>query len=212
MTKGKMLKKSLRYALYVIFRPFDGFWDLKHEKRGSLSAAFVLFGAWLFIEALSYRYTGVVVYIVNWEYFNVWRSIFMTAVPFLLWCAANWCLTTLMDGKGTLKDIFIASSYALTPYVIINPILIILSNILTTDELPFYSFLYYVSAVWFFFLMLAAMMQTHEYSFGKAVFSSFLTLVGIGIMIFLFFILFSLLSDSVAYFVALYKEVVFRFY
>ena len=31
--------ESVRYAKHVIFRPFDGFWDLVHESRGSLAAA-----------------------------------------------------------------------------------------------------------------------------------------------------------------------------
>ena len=31
--------ESLRYSLYVLTHPFDGFWDLTHEKRGSLAAA-----------------------------------------------------------------------------------------------------------------------------------------------------------------------------
>ena len=31
--------QSLKYAFYVITHPFDGFWDLIHEKRGSLAAA-----------------------------------------------------------------------------------------------------------------------------------------------------------------------------
>ena len=30
---------SLRYALHCCVRPFDGFWDLTHEKRGSVGAA-----------------------------------------------------------------------------------------------------------------------------------------------------------------------------
>jgi hypothetical protein len=193
-------------------RPFDGFWDLKHEKKGSLGAALVILGLWLLIEALSYRYMGFVVYHINWEYFNVWRSLLTMVVPFLLWCASNWCLTTLMDGKGSFKDILIASCYALMPFVLINPFLIILSNVLLVDEFAFWAFFSGLSMVWFVFLMLAAMMETHEYSFSKAVFSSFLTLLGMGVIIFLFFIFFSLISDAVAYFIALYKEVIFRFY
>jgi hypothetical protein len=206
------LKNSLKYALHVIVRPFDGFWDLKHEKRGSLPAALIILGLWLLIEALSYRFTGVVIRIVNWEYFNIWRSLFTMVVPLLLWCAANWCLTTLMDGKGTFKDIFIASCYALTPFVLINPLLIVLSNVLTVNEAALWMFFSTLSTIWFIFLILAAMMETHDYSFLKAIFSSFLTLVGMGIIIFLFFILFGLISDSIAYFISLYKEIAFRFY
>ena len=31
--------QKLKYALHVIVRPGDGFWDLKHEKRGDLWSA-----------------------------------------------------------------------------------------------------------------------------------------------------------------------------
>ena len=30
---------SLKYATYTMFHPFDGFWDLTHERRGSMAAA-----------------------------------------------------------------------------------------------------------------------------------------------------------------------------
>ena len=33
--KWQHLLSSLRYSLYVIFHPFDGFWDLSREKRGT---------------------------------------------------------------------------------------------------------------------------------------------------------------------------------
>lgn len=42
--------------------------------------------------------------------------VFMSvALPVALWVLANWCLTTLFDGEGTLKDVYIATCYALTP-------------------------------------------------------------------------------------------------
>lgn len=204
--------KSLRYGLYVIFRPFDGFWDLKNEKRGSLSAAFVIFAAWVIIEALSYPFSGFLVMNVHWEYFNMWLALLNMIIPLLLWCISNWCFTSLMDGKGSFKDIFIASCYALTPYVIINPILIIISNVLAINEIALHSLLSVIATIWFVFLLVVAMMQTHDYSTGKTILSSLLTVAGMGVIIFLFFIFFSLVSDAVAYFIALYKEIVFRFY
>jgi len=206
------LKEPLRYVFHVIVRPFDGFWDLKHEKRGSLAAAAVILAIVMFTVVLRYPLSGFAVMIVNWEYFNIFRVLLNSLIPFMLWCASNWCLTTLMDGKGSFKDIFIASSYALAPYALINIPLIAVSNVITGNEYVFYAFFYYLAEIWCVGLMLAAMMMTHEYSFGKAIFSSLLTLVGIGIMVFLFMIFFSLISDSAAYFIALYKEISFRFY
>ena len=55
----KMLK-TFKYAGYVIFHPFDGFWDLKNEKRGSLTAALVFLAMTVITFVLKQRYTGFV--------------------------------------------------------------------------------------------------------------------------------------------------------
>ena len=47
--KFRHLGKTLRYSLYVIFHPFDGFWDLIHERRGSIGAATAIFIMFQFI-------------------------------------------------------------------------------------------------------------------------------------------------------------------
>ena len=43
---------SVRYARHVIFRPFDGFWDLVHENRGTMGAAHTFL--FLFLAILSF--------------------------------------------------------------------------------------------------------------------------------------------------------------
>jgi hypothetical protein len=64
--------------------------------------------------------------------------------------------------------------------------------------------------MWPALLILAAMMMIHNYSASKAIFSSLLSIVGMGIMVFVFLIFFSLVSDGIAYFISLYKEISFR--
>ena len=44
--------QSLKYALYVITHPFDGFWDLIHEKKGSIAAANTFLALFLIIRVL----------------------------------------------------------------------------------------------------------------------------------------------------------------
>ena len=60
---------------------------------------------------------------VNWDNVNLILEIATFLVPFIVYVVANWCLTTLFDGKGTLKDIWMGTAYAMTPYVIIQLIL-----------------------------------------------------------------------------------------
>lgn len=208
---GKLLK-SLRYALYVITHPFDGFWDLTHEKRGSMAAAHVLV-ALTFITRLFYkRFTSFMFEKVYWEQFNIWREVISILALVIIYCAANWCLTTLFDGKGRFSDIYIGTAYALTPYILITNIVTILSNYVTVEEGTFITYFSSLAMIWSGLLILVSIMQIHDYSLGKALLAIIFTVAGMMIIVFLIMLFFSLISDGIAYFVSIYKEIMFRLY
>lgn len=206
------LGKSLRYSLYVITHPFDGFWDLTHEKRGSLGAANILLIAFFMTNLWSMRYTSFMFMDVLWEKVNIWQQILGILAPILIYCAANWCLTTLFDGKGRFKDIYIGMAYALTPYILVKNIVTIISNFVTAEEGAFITYVDYIAIIWCGFLILASVMQIHDYGFGKAVFAILASVLGMMVIVFLLLLFFTLISDAVAYFVSIYKEIMFRIY
>lgn len=201
---------TLRYALHVATHPLDGFWDLTHEKRGSIGAANIIVASAVLVEVLRLTLTDFQFVKINMEYFNAIIVMLRILLPVFLWTVANWSLTTLMDGKGRMKDIYMAVAYALTPYVIINAGLIILSRLITFEEGSVYWVLAGFAALWTGILILAGMMMIHDYSLAKTIASSFLTIIGMGIMVFIFVVFFSLISDAAAYFISLYKEILFR--
>jgi len=202
--------KTLKYSLYVCTHPLDGFWDLTHEKRGSIAAANVIIALAVVVEVLRLTLSNFQFVSINMEYFNSVIVALRILLPVGLWTVANWSLTTLMDGKGRMFEIYMSVCYALTPYVIINAVMIVLSQIITFEEGAVYWVLAGFAAIWTGILILAAMMMVHDYSLAKTIGSSLLTIVGMGIMVFIFVIFFSLVSDAIAYFVSLYKEILFR--
>jgi hypothetical protein len=204
------LAKTLKYALYVAVHPIDGFWDLVHEKRGSIAAAHVIVVTAILVEVLRYTLTSFQFMTVNMAYFNSAIVFMRILLPLLLWTVANWALTTLMDGKGKMSHVYMAVSYALTPSVIINAVMILLSRLITYDEGAIYWVLAGFAVLWTGILVIAGMMMIHDYTLSKTILSSLLTIVGMGVMVFIFVVFFSLVSDAIAYFVSLYKEVLFR--
>jgi len=204
------LGKTLKYSLYVSTHPLDGFWDLTHEKRGSIAAANIIIFAMVITEIMRLTLTNFQFMTINMEYFNAIIVVMRVLLPVGLWTVANWSLTTLMDGKGKVHEIYMALCYALTPYVLINIALIVLSQFITFEEGSVYWVLGGFSILWTGLLILSAMMMVHDYSLVKTVLSSLLTIVGMGVMVFIFVIFFSLISDAFAYFVSLYKEILFR--
>jgi hypothetical protein len=204
------LGKTLKYSLYVITHPLDGFWDLTHEGRGSVGAANIIVALAVIVETLRLTLTNFQFVSINMEYFNSIIVMMRILLPVFLWTVANWSLTTLMDGKGRMFEIYMGLAYALTPYVIINAIMIVLSQFITFEEGAIYWVLGGFAVLWTGILILAAMMMIHDYSLVKTILSSLLTIVGMGVMVFIFVIFFSLISDAIAYFVSLYKEILFR--
>jgi hypothetical protein len=204
------LGKTLRFAFYIPTHPFDGFWDLTHEHRGSIAAANIIVIVCLIEEVLRETLTNFQFLDINMQNFNAILVIARVLLPLGLWAVANWSMTTLMDGKGKLPEIYMATSYALVPYIIIHFITLILCKFITAEEGSFYNLLNVVAIIWSALLILAAMMQIHAYSPAKTILSSLLTIVAIGVIVFIFLMFFTLISDAIAYFISLYKEVVFR--
>jgi len=210
--KVRHVLQTLKYSLYVITHPLDGFWDLTHEKRGSVAAANIIIALAILTNIWRLRFTSFQFIRVYWEHVNVFEQILGMLLPIIIGCIANWSLSTLFDGKGTFKDIYMACGYALTPYVLIQLPMIFISNIIAYDEGAFYTYIIGFSAIWCGMLFMSAMMMVHDFSLGKALLVMAATLVGVMVIVFLLLLLFSLISDAVAYFVSLYKEIVFRLY
>ncbi len=204
--------ESLRYALYVLTHPFDGFWDLVHEKRGSMAAAHTLLILTFVTNLWSMRFTNFMFNDVRWERVNIWQQVLGLLAPLLIYCVANWCLTTLFDGKGRLKDIYMGMCYSLTPYILImNPVTII-SNFVTDEEGAFLAYFNVLAIAWAAIWILISVMQIHDYSLMKAILAIAFSAVGMMIIVFLIMLFFSLVSDAVAFFISIGKEILFRIY
>jgi hypothetical protein len=193
-----------------MFHPADGFWDLIHAKRGSYAAANFIVILTLLTQIWKLRFTSFVVMNVNWEEVNVFERFATILIPLAVFCICNWALTTLFDGKGHLGDIYMGTGYALAPYPLIQIPIIIISNFVTRDEVAFYNIFDSISILWCAMLLFMAMMMIHQYGFFKTLLFTIFTVVGMLIFIFIILLFFSMISQGVAYFVSLGREVIFR--
>jgi len=196
--------------LYVIFHPADGFWDLIHAKRGSYAAANFIVIVTLLTHIWKLQFTNFIILNVNWNRVNILMEIASILLPLAIFCICNWGVTTLFDGKGHLGDIYMGTAYAMTPYPLIQIPLIILSNVVTREEASFYWVFNNLSFIWMGILLFMAMMMIHAYGFGKTLIFTIFTAFGMLVFIFIMLLFFSMISQGIAYFVSLGREVVFR--
>lgn len=204
--------REFHYSNYVMFHPFDGFWDIKREKRGSFRAANLLLVLFILMYALRAQYTAYMFSGKLSSEINVVKDVIQILIPIFLWIVSNWCFTTLMEGEGTMKDIYIATMYALKPYIITAIPLLLLSHCLSTDEAFIYTSLSTIVTIWMLALMFFGMMITHDYSLSKGILTAILSIVGILLIIFLALVFANVIQDIYQLVSDMIKEVSYRTY
>ena len=137
-------------------------------------------------------------------------NITAVVVPLLLWVIANWCLTTLFEGEGSMKDIFISTCYSLTPLPILMIPAVLLSNFLTADEAGILSLLYGIAFVWVGLLLVLGTMITHDYTLGKNVLMCIATILGMAAIMFIAILFSTLMTQIVGFISNIAVELSFR--
>jgi tetratricopeptide (TPR) repeat protein len=211
-TDGRARKtywQELLYGFYVIFHPFDGFYDLKHEHRGSIRASITFIA--LTILTFFYQSIGQG-YVLNprGTYSTIFAQTLSILVPLFLFVLANWCLTTLFEGEGSFKDIFIASSYSLLPLIILILPATIASNWVTSTEAEIVTFIGTLAFIWVGILLFFGTMVTHDYSMFKNVITIAGTIVAMACIVFIVLLFSMLLSKLVSLVTNIVTEIQYR--
>jgi len=211
MTSGKQktFVEELAYGFHVIVHPFDGFWDLKHEKRGSVRASIVF----IVLTVITFFYQSVGQgYLLNpqGEYATIWMQIIGVLVPLMLFVVANWCLTTLFEGEGSFKDIFIACSYSLLPLPLLIVPATILSNVCTNSEINIIGFISTLAFIWLGILIFFGTQVTHDYTMGKNVITVLGTAVAMVFIIFLVMLFSTLVGKMISLVTNIITELRYR--
>ena len=209
MKEKRSLKEQWLYGFHVMFHPFDGFWDIKHEKRASVKGAtFILI---LTIAAYIYSLVGKA-YLIDPhpKDMNVFMSIASVLLPILLWVVANWCLTTLFDGEGSMKDIYVSTCYALFPLPAFLVLTTLLSNIVTLNEASLLTLAMGVAYFWVGYLLFFGMMVIHDFTLFKNIAMVLFTVVGMAFIMFIGVLFSSLVGKIISFIAGIVSELSYR--
>ncbi len=207
--KKRTFGQEIAYGFHVILHPFDGFWDLKHEKRGSVRGA--IFFILLAIGTFYYQAIGQGYLLDPFASLaSVWAQIFGVLVPLFLFVLANWCLTTLFEGEGSFKDIFVACGYSLLPIPLLVIPTTIYSNFCITTETDIIGFISTFAFIWLGLLVFFGTMVTHDYSMGKNVITVLGTIVGMVFIMFLAVLFTTLVGKIVGLITNIVDEIQYR--
>lgn len=200
-------KDAMLYGFYVIRHPFNGHWGLKAEKRGTLGGATF----WLALSGVSAIFAEFCSsYVQKPQNPSIVNALANTVFTLLLLIVANMCFTTLMDGKGTFKDVFIAVSYATVPYAICTIPFTLIGYVLIDQELSILAICTSAVLMWVILLVFCGLMSVHDYSFGKNIVVCGLSVLGIAFILFILIIFISLGSKVASLIASIISEISYR--
>jgi hypothetical protein len=202
------LLAELRFIFYFLRHPIDAFSDMHYENKGSYLSAFIillLVYASLLIQQMvtSFSFhavTYVDIYSTFTQFFTVW----------IAWILSNYLVSSIYQGEGKFRDIFIGSSYVFLPFVVVGIPMAFLSNVMTLSEGSIYNYISRGMIVWVAALIFWKIQNVHNYTVGKAfmnIFLSLCTMLAFGVAI---FVTFGLTSDLFSLFHQMYQELSLR--
>ena len=203
-------KDKLKYWGYSLVHPFDGFFEIRFRNHGSAFLATLLLIAYAVLNCLKFQYTGFPMNMNNIEEMDA-LSLFISVVSVVaLFTVSNWTVTTLFNGKGKMKDIFIVVCYSLTVPIIGDAIVTLASNFVTLDEVMILTSVQMLCYAYFAFLVIAGLTTIHEYGFGGSIMSIVMSIVAAAIILFIGILVFTMLERMVSFFSSVAEELMRR--
>ena len=203
-------KRHVKCMFGIIGSPIEAFDEMRHEGMGSFALATLMYLLFFASVVASRQWTGYLFNMARVEALNIFTMMALSLGLIFLFIVANMAVCTLLDGEGSLSDVYVTTAYALLPFIMFTPPIILLSNLMSLSEGSYFALLTTVRFGWSFLLLFTGNMSAHQFTFKKTVFVGFLSAIGMFILLFLLFLAFALTTQFYEFIRTLYNEIIFR--
>jgi len=177
--KARMLPvwKDILYALKTPKRPMDSYYEIRKYRQGSVVSAAVIYMLF-FIDFMAFKTVKGFIYqttkVENMDIGSIVLGFFALLGLFII---CNYLVTSINDGDGTFKQIFMIPAYGMMPAMIALLIVTCVSYALTYNESFLLTLVLLIGIVWSVITIFIGLQTVHDYTFGETVKSIILTVV-----------------------------------
>ncbi|MDE7353695.1 MAG: YIP1 family protein [Acetatifactor sp.] len=169
--------KDILYALKTPRHPMDCYYEIRRYRQGSVAAAAVIY-ALFFIDFMAYKTVkGFIYQTVKVENMDIGSIVLGFFVLLGLFIICNYLVTSINDGDGTFRQIFMIPAYGLMPVMIALLAVTCVSYVLTYNESFLLTLALLIGVVWSIVTIFIGLQTVHDYTFGETVKSIILTVV-----------------------------------
>lgn len=208
-TKKRVLS-NLGYAGYYMRHPLDGSYGIAREGRASWAAPSILLVVFAAEYIINKYLCGFLQKTIREGRYEIFSDIGIIVVVVAALTACNYLVCTINEGEGTVKKIYTYFCYSLMPYIVLTPVIFVLSHVLTDNEQFLITMVKIVIVAWVAVLGVLGIKEVNNYTPGETFKIICLTVFTILIMALLIFIVYVLWAQVFEFISALIGEVVYR--
>lgn len=193
--------KDLIYALKTPRHPIDYYYEIRKYRQGSVLAATVIYGLF-FLDFMAFKtLKGFIYQTMKVEDMDIGSIVLGFFVLLGLFIICNYLVTSINDGDGTFKQIYMIPAYGLMPAMISLLVVTVVSYVLTYNEAFLLTIVLIIGITWSVITIFIGLQTVHDYTFGETVKSILLTVVFM-IIVAVIGIIISIMWDSLYSFLA----------
>ncbi|WP_349408498.1 YIP1 family protein [Pseudalkalibacillus sp. SCS-8] len=208
--KGIQIVTELFHTFRMLRHPVDGYYELKKNQRASVFSATLLLMILFVVHLFTILETNVLFSNVDSKNVNIMTELYKIYIPLFAWVICNYLISTINDGIGTFKSVYVGTVYALSPYLIFSIPLTIMSKGLTNMEFVIYDFSKKAIILWSGFLLFMMVKEIHGYEIGQTMKNMALSAAGMVMLGIISFILFGLSNQVIDFVYSIFQEVKLR--
>lgn len=208
---GRVVDEVIRFPLYMMGKPFKAFSDIKYEGKGSVPACIFFMVMLMLLSVMKQSYTGAVFVEVDPRYMNIWMVMAGVLMQTVLLMVANWSVSVLTNGSGSLREIFMVAMYAQYPYMWLSGLYLVLSHVLTLDEKALLTACMTLGVVCIIFYGFIGLVSVHGFGFFQGIASIVFTLIALVIIVFVILLLVSMAGELVTFLNVIAEEITLHY-
>lgn len=176
--QSKQKPRLLSDVLYIgnmLKHPIDSLYYLNRGEKGSVASASVVYLIGLAVFVIDMFCRSFIFKFARFQNTSPFYIPIIYTAVLGLFILGNYMVSSINDGKGTFKQVYITTAYALSPYICVTPFVVALTYVLTLNEAFLISFPWAVTLIWLFVVLFITLSETHAYSFKATVKNLLLT-------------------------------------
>lgn len=199
--KNLPVLKDIIYALKTPRHPMDNYYEIRKYRQGSVLSATVIY-ALFFLDFIAFKtLKGFIYQNVKVEDMDIGSIVLGFFILLGLFIICNYLVTSINDGDGTFKQIYMIPAYGLMPAMISLLIVTVVSYVLTYNEAFLLTIVLIIGITWSVITIFLGLQTVHDYTFGETVKSILLTVVFM-VIVAVIGIIISIMWDSLYSFLA----------